>query len=39
MVSVETFGESAPGTEALERFGFTPDNVAARARELLDDLT
>ncbi len=39
MVSVETFGESAPGTQALENFGFTPDNVAARARELLDDLT
>ncbi|MHB8681081.1 MAG: transketolase [Acidimicrobiales bacterium] len=35
-VSIDHFGASAPGTEALEHFGFTPDNVAARARALLD---
>jgi transketolase len=32
------FGESAPGTEALHRFGFTADNVAERGRELIADL-
>jgi transketolase len=32
------FGESAPGTEALERLGFTPENVAERGRELIADL-
>ena len=35
-VSIDTFGTSAPGTVALEWFGFTPDNVAERARRLLD---
>jgi transketolase len=38
-VTVDRFGASAPGTEALERFGFTPENVVARAHELLDDLS
>jgi transketolase len=38
-VTVDRFGASAPGTEALERFGFTADNVVARAHELLDDLS
>jgi transketolase len=32
------FGESAPGTEALHRLGFTADNVAERGRELIADL-
>jgi transketolase len=36
-VSIDRFGASAPGTTALEKFGYTADNVAARARELLED--
>lgn len=34
-VSIEQFGRSGPGDEVLAYFGFTPDNVASRARELL----
>ncbi|HWG56654.1 MAG TPA: transketolase [Gaiellaceae bacterium] len=34
-VAIDRFGASAPGTEVLERLGFTPDNVAARATALL----
>ncbi len=34
-VSIERFGASAPGTEVLERFGFTPAAVAERVRDLL----
>ncbi len=34
-VSLEHFGASAPGATVLEKFGFTPDNVAMRARALL----
>jgi transketolase len=37
-VSIERFGASAPGTEVLERFGFTPEHVAEVVRDLLDDL-
>jgi transketolase len=35
VVAVDRFGESAPGDVALERFGFTPEHVADRARALL----
>ncbi|MDQ1418506.1 MAG: transketolase [Acidimicrobiaceae bacterium] len=35
-VSIDHFGASAPGAEVLAEFGFTPDNVANRARQLLD---
>ncbi len=35
VVSIERFGESAPGDIALERFGYTPEHVADRARALL----
>jgi transketolase len=35
VVGIDHFGASAPGTVALEHFGFTPENVAARARALL----
>ena len=35
MVSIDRFGASAPGSVNMEKFGFTADNVAARARELL----
>ncbi|MFN0092760.1 MAG: transketolase [Acidimicrobiales bacterium] len=38
-VSIDTFGESAPGEEALARFGFTAANVAARAFALLEALS
>ncbi len=34
-VSIDTFGASAPGGVALEHFGFTADNVAIRAAELV----
>jgi transketolase len=37
-VSIERFGASAPGTLVLEKFGFTPDNVAQVVRDLLDEL-
>jgi transketolase len=36
VVAIDRFGASAPGEVALARLGFTPDNVAARARALLD---
>ena len=35
-VSIERFGASAPGTTVLEKFGFTPENIANRAQALLD---
>jgi transketolase len=34
-VSIDRFGASAPGDVVLTEFGFTPENVAARALELL----
>jgi transketolase len=34
-VSIDTFGASALGTRALAEFGFTPEHVAERARNLL----
>jgi transketolase len=37
-VSIERFGASAPGTEVLERLGFTPENVAKVVEDLLDEL-
>lgn len=35
MISIERFGVSAPGGIALEKFGYTVDNVVAKAKELL----
>ncbi len=35
-LGIDHFGASAPGDVVLERFGFTPENVAARARALID---
>ena len=35
VVSIEHFGASAPGTTVLEKFGYTPENVASRAQALL----
>jgi transketolase len=37
-VSIDRFGASAPGAVALANLGFTPDNVADRARTLVNDL-
>lgn len=34
-VSIDRFGASAPGKVNMEKFGFTPQNVANTARELL----
>ncbi len=35
MISVDGFGVSAPGGVVLEKFGYTTDNVVAKAKELL----
>ena len=37
-VSIDRFGASAPGSTALANLGYTPENVAARARQLLGTL-
>ena len=36
VVGMTTFGESAPGPQLMESFGFTAENVGAVARSLLD---
>jgi transketolase len=36
VVSIDRFGASAPGSTVLARLGFTPENVADRARQLID---
>jgi transketolase len=35
VLGVDRFGASAPGAKVLEEFGFTVENIAARARALL----
>ena len=35
MISIERFGASAPGPVALEKFGYTVDNVVSNAKALL----
>ena len=37
VVGIDHFGASAPGATVLAEFGFTPENVAARARALLEN--
>jgi transketolase len=37
-VGIDRFGASAPGDQVLAELGFTPENVAERARRLLEDL-
>jgi transketolase len=37
-VSIDHYGASAPGDQVLAEFGFTPENVAERARRLFDEL-
>jgi transketolase len=34
-IGVDRFGESAPGDQVMKEFGFTPENVVAKAKELL----
>jgi transketolase len=36
VLGLDHFGASAPGTTVLEKFGFTAENIAARARSLLE---
>jgi transketolase len=38
-IAMKTFGASAPGKTVLEQFGFTVENVAARARALAGRLS
>jgi transketolase len=38
VVAIDHFGASAPGDVVLRNFGYTPGNVAARAKQLLSDL-
>ena len=35
MLGITTFGASAPADVLLEKYGFTVDNVVARAKKLL----
>jgi transketolase len=35
VVGLDRFGESAPGGELFEHFGFTPEKVAAAARQVI----
>ena len=37
VIGIDHFGASAPGTVALEKFGFTPEHVAARARAMVEN--
>jgi transketolase len=34
-IGMKTFGASAPYKDLMKRFGFTPEAVAAAAREML----
>jgi len=36
VVAIDRFGASAPGERVLAELGYTPENVATRARELLE---
>ena len=37
VIGIETFGESAPGNELLEHFGFNKQNVIQAAKSLIND--
>jgi transketolase len=37
VVGIDRFGASAPGARVFQELGFTPENVAARARALLEN--
>ena len=34
-IGINTYGASAPGDVVMEKFGFTVDNVVAKAKEIL----
>jgi transketolase len=36
IIGIDRFGASAPGETNMQRFGFTPENVVAHARTVLD---
>ncbi len=36
VIGITKFGESAPGEEVMKEYGFSPENVVARARALLN---
>ncbi|MGH9274324.1 MAG: transketolase [Acidimicrobiales bacterium] len=38
VLGIDRFGASAPGDRVLAELGFTPEHVAARTRQLIDDL-
>ena len=35
VIGLDRFGASAPGAKVMAELGFTPENVAARARKLI----
>ncbi|TDG37001.1 transketolase [Pedobacter changchengzhani] len=37
VISIDKFGESAPGEEVMKEYGFTVENVVKRAKKLLSD--
>jgi transketolase len=37
VIAVDTFGASAPGPVVMEHYGFTVENVCARARAIVKD--
>jgi transketolase len=37
IIGIDRYGESAPGPELMEYFGFTVDNVVVHIEELLAD--
>ena len=37
VIGIDSFGESAPGSELLEHFGFNTENVVISAKSLLND--
>ena len=36
MICIDTFGASAPGETVMEKYGFSVDNIAKKAKDLLD---
>jgi transketolase len=36
VLGIDRFGASAPGTTVLEKFGFTPESIAQRARAVIE---
>ena len=35
IIGMKTFGESAPASELMIKFGFTEENIVAKAKKLL----